>query len=410
MNKRYAYILLALMLTLAMVLPAMAGGAAAITLQAASGPDKVSLSWTSAPDTSGLSGYYVYRSTQPGYASQTPANDFPTQVTTFTDVNVEKNVTYYYSVRPVYGKTVGTPSNEVQVTVGHASPGVTIVMTVGDPQMTVNGVAKLIDPPSGQVSPLLRNNRTFVPIRAVVESLGGTTAYDSSTRMVTITLGNTTINLWIGSKNIRVNGTDKVMDVAPFIESSRTYLPLRFVLENFSCSTDWNGNLKQVTIKRVSLAGGSTGQVSGSAPSVPGNVTPGTSGNSTSGSTSSGAGSTGSTGSIVFNPGPPVITGPSVPGTLQPPPQVLNWTGRWDTSYGILVLTQNGNQVTGTYPDGTLTGTVSGSVLTGTFVENNDYTGSFTFTMSADGRSFTGTWHYSDETETRSWTGTRMSN
>jgi len=118
LNKRFVSILLALMLTLAMALPAMADEASTITLQATPGTECINLSWTPAPETSGLSGYYVYRSTQPGSASGTPAHDFWLTTTTFTDRNVEKGVIYYYTVRPVYGTTIGSPSNGVQAMAG----------------------------------------------------------------------------------------------------------------------------------------------------------------------------------------------------------------------------------------------------------------------------------------------------
>ncbi|MEN6324885.1 MAG: stalk domain-containing protein [Syntrophomonas sp.] len=409
MKKRRLSILLALLLTFTVVLPAMAGGAntSAITLQATSNSDCVALQWTPA-DASGLSGYYVYRSTQPGSASSgTPANDFWCTGTSFEDRNVEKGILYYYTVRPVYGSAIGSPSNEVQVRFGSntTSPGVTIIMTIGEPQMTVNGIATLIDPPSGQAVPLVVNNRTFVPIRAVVEALGGTISYDVNTKMTTITLDQNTINLWLDSNNIKVNGVDKVMDVAPFIASSRVYLPLRFVIENLNCSADWDGNLYQVTIKRVAITNGAS-QVTG--PSAPGNVIPSAPGTVIPGSTTPGTGNTGTT--PVLDIGHPDINGPSVNGTLEPPKQLvtITWAGSWQTSFGILNLTQNGDQVTGTYPDGTLTGTASDKALTGSFAEINSYTGSFTFTMSADGKAFTGTWRYDGDTENSDWTGTRV--
>lgn len=391
MNKRFVSILLALMLTFAMALPVMAGGTnSGITLAATPGTDSVSLSWSPVTDTNGFSGYYVYRSTQSGSVAGTPAYDFPLNATTFTDRNIEKGITYYYTVRPVYGTTVGSPSNEVQVKVGSA--GVTIIMEIGNYMMQVNGVSQPIDPSSNTVTPIIASNRTFVPIRSVVEALGGRLAYDANARMVTVTLDNTTINMWIDNKNIKVNGVNKVMDVAPFISSSRTFLPLRFVLENLNCTTEWNGQLARITIKRLAISGG-TGQVTG--PTGPGGVITTPPGSIIPGSSTSGTGTTGTT------------------------QQGLNWDGNWDTTFQLLELDQQqgSNQVTGTYDGGTLTGTTSKNaaglnVLTATFEEINGFEGVLTFTMSANGNSFTGTWHYtnSEANDTREWNGQRMAN
>jgi|GEM_PF-2202648 len=92
-----------------------------------------------------------------------------------------------------------------------------------------------------------------------------------------------------------------------------------------------------------------------------------------------------------------------------------NWTGTWDTSWGMMDLVQTGNQVTGTYghQDGRITGTASGSVLTGTWSEAPSHSppndaGDFEFTMSSDCNSFTGRWRYDSTGGWDNWTGTRI--
>jgi hypothetical protein len=99
------------------------------------------------------------------------------------------------------------------------------------------------------------------------------------------------------------------------------------------------------------------------------------------------------------------------------PPVVTGWTGTWETTYGTMVLSQTGNQVTGNYEhdSGHITGTVSGNVLTGTWSEaptyspaNND-AGDVQLTISPDGNSFTGGWrHGSSGGWTMNWTGTKI--
>ncbi|NJN96947.1 MAG: alpha/beta fold hydrolase [Anaerolineales bacterium] len=79
------------------------------------------------------------------------------------------------------------------------------------------------------------------------------------------------------------------------------------------------------------------------------------------------------------------------------------WTGTWNTSWdtfgssgsAIMILTQSGNIVTGTYANseisGTINGTSSGSSLTGIWTDNHN-SGSFQFIMSANCRGFNGTY------------------
>jgi hypothetical protein len=58
--------------------------------------------------------------------------------------------------------------------------------------MTVNGVKKEIDQGRGTVSVIVKG-RTLVPIRAIIEEMGGSISWDEIERKVTITLKNTKI-------------------------------------------------------------------------------------------------------------------------------------------------------------------------------------------------------------------------
>ena len=118
---------------------------------------------------------------------------------------------------------------------GTGTSNLTIVLRINDPYMTVNGVKKEIDPGRGTV-PVIVKGRTLVPIRAIIEEMGGSISWDEIERKVTITLKNTKIELWIDKKSALVNGATKELDVEPQIINSRTMIPLRFVTENLGCS------------------------------------------------------------------------------------------------------------------------------------------------------------------------------
>jgi len=124
-----------------------------------------------------------------------------------------------------------------------------IILKIGNSTFTVNGMMQTLDSP-----PIIKNNRTLLPIRAVVEALGGTVGWDAMERRVTVSLGTTTIELWIGKSIAKVNGVDTPIDsanpkVVPEIINSRTMLPLRFVTENLGCDVQWDGTTKMITIK-----------------------------------------------------------------------------------------------------------------------------------------------------------------
>jgi hypothetical protein len=132
-----------------------------------------------------------------------------------------------------------------------SSKSVEIKLKFDDPFFEVNGVRKQIDEQG--TKPVIKNARALVPIRAIIESLGGTVSWDSSEKRVTITLGGTTIELWIGKSVAKVNGVDTPIDstnskVVPEIINSRTMLPLRFAAENLGCDVQWDGTTKTITV------------------------------------------------------------------------------------------------------------------------------------------------------------------
>jgi hypothetical protein len=208
----------------------------------------VSFTWTKPSSTKNIIGYNLYRATASGRQTSTPITDFPIEATSYTDENLEADITYYYIVRPVYNdQTLGSVSNEVAVKCTSNTDA--IVLEVNNRYMLVNGRIKEIDPGNGTAM-VMKNGRTFLPIRSVIEAMGGEVKWDDSSQKVSIYLNDNKIYLWIGSKTAKVNGKNRESDVAPYIsESGRTMLPLRFIVENLGCEADWDGINNKVTIK-----------------------------------------------------------------------------------------------------------------------------------------------------------------
>lgn len=63
-----------------------------------------------------------------------------------------------------------------------AAPSVTLKMTLGKTDYTLNGATKTMD-----VAPIIRNDRTMLPVRYVAEALGAEIAWDGATSTATIT-------------------------------------------------------------------------------------------------------------------------------------------------------------------------------------------------------------------------------
>lgn len=130
--------------------------------------------------------------------------------------------------------------------------GKRIELTIGSPKMTVDGTETDIDG-EGTV-PVIVNDRTLVPIRAIIEAVGGTVAWDGEARKVTLEYNGSTIELVIDSVTAVLNGEENTLDVSPVIINGRTMLPIRFVSESFGFDVGWDSEAQKVTISPAPAA------------------------------------------------------------------------------------------------------------------------------------------------------------
>jgi N-acetylmuramoyl-L-alanine amidase len=99
-----------------------------------------------------------------------------------------------------------------------------------------------------EVPARISNGRTFVPIRFIAENIGAIVQWDSKTSGITIIKGGTKLDLQLGSKEIKANGTIHAMDIAPYVDNSRTLVPVRFVSEYLGFKVGWEPSENLVII------------------------------------------------------------------------------------------------------------------------------------------------------------------
>jgi hypothetical protein len=122
-----------------------------------------------------------------------------------------------------------------------------MVLQLNKRTMMVDNKQQDVDPGRDTV-PVLVSGRTLVPIRAVIEAMGGTIGWTQSDKRVDITLGSKKMQLWINNTKATLNGKELTMDVPPMLLHERTMLPLRFVSENLGSKVDWDGKTQSITI------------------------------------------------------------------------------------------------------------------------------------------------------------------
>jgi hypothetical protein len=125
-------------------------------------------------------------------------------------------------------------------------------MTIGSPALTVNGTTSAIDI-NPRVVPVIRLGRTLVPVRSIVQALGGQVGWDAKTQHVTLTLGAHKVVLTVNKPVAVVDGKTVPIDVAdakvvPIILNGTTMVPFRFVIEALGGSVQWNGALRTITV------------------------------------------------------------------------------------------------------------------------------------------------------------------
>ncbi len=121
-----------------------------------------------------------------------------------------------------------------------------IILTINKPTMIVNEEEKSIDN-EGTV-PIIVNDRTLLPVRAVTEAMGGSVEWNEYSRTVTLTKNEETIKLTIDSEIALLNSDEKILDTAPTIINDRTMLPIRFIAESFCFNVEWDGQTQEITI------------------------------------------------------------------------------------------------------------------------------------------------------------------
>lgn len=214
--------------------------------------------------TSGVIGYRLYRSESAGSLGIS-VTDFYITANNFTDVNVEPNTTYYYTLKEVLaeadplngkreqiGDVLATWTVKTAGTVGHGFADTSktrhfIMLKIDDPKMSVDGEAKEVDPGRG-TAPIILRGRTMVPIRSIVEAMGGNVGWEQGSREVSLKVSSIDVRMWVDKNELTKNSTKSKIDVAPSIINNRTFVPLRFGTENLDCQVDWINSTKSIVI------------------------------------------------------------------------------------------------------------------------------------------------------------------
>ena len=117
------------------------------------------------------------------------------------------------------------------------------VFADGDISVIVDNETVSFDQP-----PVIRDNYTLVPFRAIFEKLGMEVKWIQDERCVLAENSDTNIQLYIDNTIMYVNGDETMLMTPPIIVNDRTLVPLRAVSEAAGADVQWNGNTRTVFI------------------------------------------------------------------------------------------------------------------------------------------------------------------
>ena len=131
-----------------------------------------------------------------------------------------------------------------------------VVITIGSKIMerTTNGVNDKI---MMDIAPFIEENRTMLPIRFVAEALGFKVEWDHENRTVILMDKENVVKIPVDTNQINVNGKVYESDVKPVLKDNRTMLPVANIARALGLKdgTDilWDETTKKVTIIREQI-------------------------------------------------------------------------------------------------------------------------------------------------------------
>ena len=111
--------------------------------------------------------------------------------------------------------------------------------------VTVDGATLNFDQP-----PIMQNDRVLVPMRLIFEVLGATVEWDNNSQTVKAVKGETYITMQIGNNIMMKNGIQIPLDTAPILLNERTLVPVRAVAESLDATVEWRGDINTVVIEQ----------------------------------------------------------------------------------------------------------------------------------------------------------------
>ena len=183
----------------------------------------------------------------PSYSENITSNETPSNNGNSTSNETSSNNENSTSNETSSNNENSTSNENAVVEPDNSIKNSTLVLQVDNPLMTVNGVEKEIDAGFG-TKPIILSGRTVVPVRAIIDQIGGSIQWNAIESKITILFKTKTLEMWINKTEFKINGITMQMDVPAQVINGRTMLPIRYIADNLEFKTLWDAPSRKITI------------------------------------------------------------------------------------------------------------------------------------------------------------------
>jgi len=129
-----------------------------------------------------------------------------------------------------------------------------IILMVGECNAIANDTVMMIDTENPDVTPVIKDSSTLVPVRFISEAFGATVDWDDKTSTITVTQEGKEIKMVLNSAEYTINGEKKTLSVPAQTINDRTFIPLRAMAEALDKNVAWDDRgLIYISGKQVAL-------------------------------------------------------------------------------------------------------------------------------------------------------------
>ena len=123
----------------------------------------------------------------------------------------------------------------------------TYILTVGDKNVRVkkDGKEKALEL---DTAPFIYDGSTMIPLRGLMEEMGMSVDWDGKFQKIEVYDDNTDMELFIEDDRAFINSERYNVSVAPMIKDSRTFIPLRFMSEQMGYKVYWDSEKQEIKI------------------------------------------------------------------------------------------------------------------------------------------------------------------